>query len=298
MSSISVPSMTMDRITIGSKTFLYRYRTIKDDKNTRAFITWIEKKSAKHCQQINKECNNQWIFRMYMAARMVLSTSHTFQAWDYALSKNLRVVVPHLLYNSILSASRAVIFACPNCDYSNGDIFSHTHTTTINKTGDILSRYDSDLAKAYKEKVKSLKDDRELFTYKHPTSGDLGIINEAPEELLTVLCEVAQMQSEVFEQSYTKHVHQQFNFDIDEAPEGIFRHQQGNDSIIDHEDWYRLEFLRRKCPRPVSIRLLMTEGWVEDYFNSWAPEPDDDGKVGEDLFNPEEYPGVLFDVHY
>ena len=260
MSSIIVPYMILNRKSIGGRGFIYNYREIEDEKNIRPFIDWGIKGSVKQCKAMNEERLHQWMFRLYMAARMILSASHTIQAWDFALSNNLRVAAPHLLYNSLLSASRAAIFACPWCEYSGGEIFTQTHTKSINLTTDILKKYDSDIADKYNERATSLKDLREVLTYKHPTSGDCHFDKARPDKEITLLCEIAQIQSELFEQSYTKHVQQQFQFDLDKAPTSLFTHTNAEGSIIDQEDWYRLDYLKRKLRRPMNIRLLMTEG--------------------------------------
>lgn len=68
-------------------------------------------------------------------------------------------------------------------------------------------------------------------------------------------------------------------------------HQIDGTAECDKEDWYRLDYLRRKCPRPTNIYQMISEGHVEDFFGSWLPDKD---ATGDDLFNPDENWRILF----
>ena len=45
-------------------------------------------------------------------------------------------------------------------------------------------------------------------------------------------------------------------------------------TFYDKEDLYRLDYLRRKQPRPYNLARTMTEGQTEDFIGSWDGEDD------------------------
>ncbi len=43
-------------------------------------------------------------------------------------------------------------------------------------------------------------------------------------------------------------------------------------TFTDSEDGYRLDYIRRKRPRPYNLALTMTEGQTEDFIGAWDGE--------------------------
>ena len=221
--------------------------------------------------------NSEWICRIYLAAKMILNSTLQLMSLKHAEQQNLRSVNPYLRYYSVLSALRSLVFTLPTISWDNGKISEHTHTKTINIAFDYFAKFDKEAANEFKNEVLLLKAQRELIAYRAPSSGDYGI-NENLDisTLCTILVELAQFNSEILEQSIHKH-----------APSEAFvfnkKYIQQLSTISingmvfhDNEDWYRLDYLRRKWPTPPNILHIMTEGHTEDFFGAWEPEKEND----------------------
>jgi hypothetical protein len=65
----------------------------------------------------------------------------------------------------------------------------------------------------------------------------------------------------------------------------------GGAHFIDYEDARRLLYLMRKHPRPTSIKALLTDGHVEDFFGAWTAEVE-----SEINFNPDDNLDAIFDI--
>lgn len=61
--------------------------------------------------------------------------------------------------------------------------------------------------------------------------------------------------------------------------------------FLDDEDIRRMGYLMRKHPRPANLKMLLTDGHVEDLFGAWFDESERDGG-----FNPDLGRGVIFDI--
>lgn len=280
--------------TLGRRRFCYDYQHIINYNEVNKFVAWIDRASAKICKAMTQESNSEWIFRIYMAARMILSATLAAQSVVFSMRHNLRIAIPHLQYNALQYCCRALLCVNPLQNYHSADFFEKKHTKIINESADIISRFCPDLSRQIKSIFACLKDNRDIITYRGPSSGDSILDQCDVNSFMMVICELAQLQSELFEQSYTKHVKERFKLDLSKAPKWLFKYQYcEGDERIDNEDWYRINYIRRKFPRPVSIRLFMTEGWVEDFFGAWVPK-DEDSKWTQ--FDPDEDWKILFNV--
>ena len=104
------------------------------------------------------------------------------------------------------------------------------------------------------------------------------------------MAELAQMHSELLERSIHKNVKDIFNFN-EEYIVQVCHSEIDGFSFWDHEDEYRLNYLRRKYPIPTNIQHIMSEGYVEDFFSSWYAK-----KETDDIFDPDDNWQIIFDV--
>jgi hypothetical protein len=153
-----------------------------------------------------------------------------------------------------------------------------------------------------------LQDERELFSYKFPASGltkepDFeGVVN-----LCGILVELAELTGRRVQHFIEKHFLQDESSRIAAAEtwqilspdilSNLFIHQKKNlkndDEIqwIDKEDWYRVDYIKRKVKYPCSILFTMTEGMAEDFFGAWCPETIKDGD-----FNSHTQCNIIFPI--
>jgi hypothetical protein len=242
----------------------------------------------------DEELNSKWVARDYLAVKMILSASVLLSSAEFSKEKNIRIVEPYLIYYSLLSCSRAVLYTSPFSDWNNGELFKMTHQKTINIVGDIISKYSKEKGKDIKNQIDWAREYREIFSYKFPANGltehHLNIDDTI--EICKLLCEIAQFQSKVLENSITKNSTKPFTLDWNILSVG-FRYGEKNFQFIDKEDGYRLDYITRKQKRPFSLHLTMTEGMVEDFFGAWYPE--DDTNL-DDFYNPDSNWQIIFPV--
>jgi hypothetical protein len=288
--------MITDTNTYAGQQWWYKFRAIprfiKEDR-IESYSRGLAQKYSFITTGWDADRNSEWIVRIYLSAKMILSASVMLESLEYAERKNLRTVIPNLEYYSILSCLRSVIFVSPLLKWQNGMLITQTHKKTINAVSDWLSILDRELSNKFKKFILHLKAYRELISYRAPSSGDS--FKKSTEfdviELCQLLVELAQLQSEVLERSIHKNVKGKFNFKKDYIAQVCHSEIDGN-SFWDKEDAYRLDYLRRKYPLPTNIQHIMSEGHVEDFFGSWCAEEDTDA----DIFDPDDNWYIIFDV--
>lgn len=238
------------------------------------------------------DTNSEWTCRLFMAAKLIMAATLHVNSAHFAEERNLRVVVPYLRYYSVLSLLRAVCYTLPEQNWNNGQLIQISHAAAINGTLEHLRKFDKTFADSAATQIREIKAERELISYRAPSSGD-DHVSEKNEflALCTLLAEVAQFNSELFEASLLKNGNQA-SFDlVPEYLEQISGIEIDGHYFGDREDAYRLGYLARKHPYPANIKHLMTEGHVEDFFGAWF-QKEDEG----DYFNPDEMQQIIFDI--
>jgi hypothetical protein len=276
----------------------FDYKYIYDffsEKQLDTFKNWIY---SRHHKNINNsmtvKLNSEWITRNYLSSKMILSATVMLTSLEYAIEKNLKMTIPYLYYYSLITCCRALLYANPYNEWKeNSDFLNMSHSKMINLTKDYLNHLDTDYALKVDNILNELKESRELFSYKFPSTG-LNIVSEYNLyeiiEICSTLCELAQLTSEQI-QKYT------FKKCMDNYEEwnsvdlNYLKHTYSYNGITDSEDWRRIDYIRRKQPFPASIYCTMTEGMVEDYFGAWCPDDEDD-----DLYNPDINWRIVFPV--
>lgn len=280
MSSIYVTKVLSSTTNFAGRKWHYNFRELPirfEEATCQRNANSISRQYSEITNLWDSDKNSEWICRIYLAAKMVLNATLQLMTLDYSNEKNLRCVNPYLRYYSVLSACRCVVFTLPTESWDEGKITELTHSKTINVTFDYLSKFDKKLCGDFKHEVQMLKAQRELISYRAPSSGDYGINEDLDlESLCAILVEIAQFNSEILETSIHKNASKDaFNFKknyIDQLST-IFI---GDLTFKDSEDWYRLDYLRRKWPAPPNILHIMTEGHTEDFFGAWEPDEEDD----------------------
>ncbi len=265
-----------------------------DDSEIKKSYDSLKRKFSALTKDWNKDKNSKWVARDYIAVKMILSSSVLLSSVEYANEKNLRIVEPYLIYYSLLSCSRAVVLTSPFTEWNNGELLTMTHKKTINIVGDIIAKYNKEKGEEIKKYIDWAREYREVFSYKFPANGltahHLSLVKTI--EVCTLLCEIAQFQSKVLENSNFKNSNGEFELDWDTLSVG-FTYGEKNFQFIDREDGYRLDYITRKQKRPYSLHMTMTEGMVEDFFGAWYPE--DDTNL-EEIYNPDANWQIIFPV--
>jgi hypothetical protein len=227
-----------------------------------------------------------------MSSKLVMAATLHVNSLFFSEDRNLRVVAPYLRYYAVLSLLRALCYTLPEHDWADGKLIQISHSAAIKGAIDHLRRFDKSLADTINSEIRELKAERELISYRAPSSGDDQVsMKNRFLALCALLAEVAQFNSELFEVSLNKNANKHAFVIISEYAEKISGVEIDGHYFGDSEDAYRLGYLARKHPYPANIQHLMTEGHVEDFFGAWHAGEDD-----EAFFDPDSMNGIIFDI--
>lgn len=229
----------------------------------------------------NKTLNSEWTCRMYFASKMVLNATVLVLSHKHALSIGLHAAHPLFAYYACLSLCRCLVVTLPQYDWDNGLLFALSHEKAIHIMSDHVRTLSKKEGDRIEKMVRRLKAERELVSYRAPASGP-------PEELdtnawlrtLVVLVEIAQLNSEILEHSVTKHTSKDTHEVRQADTQVLSRIQIDGHTFEDPEDKYRLGYLARKTKRPYNIKMLMSEGQVEDFIGAWGSDDADQDEPG------------------
>lgn len=258
---------------------------------------WMSQWFGRRCNKnMTIELNSEWITRHYLATKMILSASVMLTSLEYAMEKNLKIAVPYLSYYAVLTCCRAVIFTLPEIEWGK-NLIEMGHRSILKQVKNCVKQLNKDYGDEFYLKLVGYRHYRELFSYKFPANGidsvkEQGYNFEYDEtiEICKLLCEIAQLNSEQIEKYIIKHCFD----DIGEWKKLDYEYikhcfcyefDEGNFNVIDDEDMYRIEYIQRKQPFPVSLYHTMSEGMVEEFFGAWCRD-DLDEESDEGLYDP------------
>jgi hypothetical protein len=155
--------------------------------------------------------NSEWIARMYLASKMIYSSTLLLNTLDYSEERNIRITSPYLQYYALLNCCRALLFAHPLQDWKSGELKSLSHKSIINNTYNVLSQVSKVFADDVRKYLLYAKEFRELHSYQFPGDGlkgeknifnDINLYNTI--DKCAALCDMAQLTSEILEMSFSK----------------------------------------------------------------------------------------------
>ena len=283
---------------IKDDSFYYKYLPqFSSDEIIRKFIDSRNQILNKDLRNWDYQKNSEWVLRIYLASKLILSATVLLESALYTQKKNVLITIPYLLYYGLLSCCRSLLYTSPNDDFSK--IYPEkivTHEKAINVTIDILNLFNKEGTNIFYELLNSAKRQREMFSYNFPSTGlsilkETRITIEETVELCNLLCEIAQLQSAIIQRFVEK---RSLQTDLITTPVYLAC-KYGNEKImyVDAEDECRVFDMLRKWKQPYSIILTMGEGWVEDYFGAWSI---DRTQAESDIFNPDENWQLIFPV--
>ncbi len=303
MSHIFVRKCVGDRYGFAGREWWYDFGKELSAFDQNAVAKYVVRKQeayAKLTMSWNDTLNTEWTCRIFFAAKMILAGSVMLSSLEFAKRKNLRICVPYLQYYSLLYSLKSLVLLMTSQRWESGALVSQqTHTKTINVACDEIGHLDlgwmhaKDGLPSVQESISRLKAFRELISYRAPSSG--GNLKEHDIDVLPwcrAAVEIAQMCSEILEESLAKHVSPDYRPRlVPEDLEPVYYTNIHGTSYFDDEDHYRIAYLARKHPWPTNIMHIMSEGHVEDFFGSWCDSEDRKG-----VFDPDSDWQILFDV--
>lgn len=293
-SIVTAKALAAKNLFAGRKWF-YDFRELTErfeEESAKKVADSLSVRYSKLTKSWDKEKNSEWLCRIYLSAKMVMTATLQINSMEQAEEQNIRITTPFLTYYSLLALIRGIVYTLPEVEWEDGKLVEISHHKAINLAFDHLAAFDKSLAEELKVITLKAKAYRELISYRSPTSGD-SIIESISniESIATLLAEAAQFNSELLESSIIKKAsNSSFEFlgkyiaDLSSITvEGI--------DFFDREDAYRLNYLRRKYPLPPNILHTMTEGHVEDFFGAWLSKEETEG-----AFDPDKKWDIIFDI--
>lgn len=214
--------------------------------------------------------NSEWVCRTYLATKMILNATVLVKSLEFAEDAGMRIANAYIAYYATLSLLRSVVFLSPLESWNEGALIKIPHSTAINSAFDCIARFDKERANQLKHTTHKLKAQRDLISYRVPSSGD-GILDNDYNliYLLTVLAEVAQWQSELLEKSISKNADQMTFALLDEHIAQLTAIELEGFTFLDHADRNWLKYIQRKVLRPYNLASFMREGHTEDFMAAW-----------------------------
>lgn len=308
----------MDKLTIPKRyepehnefEFYYLPKNNINHKEVKKYSDWVSKNFASICGgSMTSDLNSEWILRTYNSTKMVMASTLLLNSAKYCIEKNILVSVPYLLYYSAFSACRSLIYVAPIASTKTLDgLLKITHSKVLQIAPDVVSRINLPLANELKEKLNDMQYERELFSYVFPASGiNKNVDFESVVNLCGVFVELAELTGRrvqhYIEKNYLQdearkaHASKTWQVLNKDIVSNLFEHKKkiGNGeqiiTWIDKEDWYRVDYIKRKVKYPCSILFTMTEGMTEDFFGSWCKE-----NIIEEDFNPDSDWNIIFPI--
>lgn len=245
---------------------------------------------SKLTKKWDDKLNSEWILRNYMAIKMIFSSTLLFNSLKNSVERNVRIVEPYLLYYSLLNSCRALLWTIPTT--SNMEVTALqklTHEKIINMTFDNIRTISNSVGEEVQNVMKIAKGYRELFSYRFPANG-LGSVEEKyqikiedAELICRLLCELAQLNSELIDVSLRKNAIGKYNVDLNILKDGFLYNTNGQ-TFIDNEDRSRLDKMARNMDKPTNLFFTISDGQIEDFFGAW--DQNYEGEPNSELFNP------------
>ncbi|MBC8717932.1 hypothetical protein [Ochrobactrum sp. Marseille-Q0166] len=295
MNSILVAKELAEKYEFADREWYYNYKIFPDfcdEKITNKGLNGISRNFSKLTKSWSKERNSEWICRIYLSTKMIMMATLQLQALEYAKVRNLRVVVPYLEYYSILCLLRGIVYTSPHIEWDSGEIIRISHNKAIEFSCNHMAQFNPTHSNGLKNLILDLKANRELISYRSPSSGDFSLI-EIPDIVkeAKLLAEACQVNSELLERSVQKNSDTSSFVFLPEFSDQLSSIELEGRSFFDPEDCYRLNYLTRNHPCPSNILHTMTEGHVEDFFGAWWTENDSGVE-----FDPDTNWQLIFDI--
>jgi hypothetical protein len=278
--------------------YAFRWLNLQSEEDKAKRFIASQQRMFGFAKSLNTATNSKWIARCYIAGRWVMASTLYVNTYFHCLRTNAPVAAPFLQYYAALFSMRAVVLTSPNQQWVGGDLLKISHSKAINCSSEIVRQLCSnEFSMDFKRDLLLLRAHRELISYVAPLSGDsnaTGLDADHWIDMLTLLCEIAQLQSEILESSVRKHAPKGAGPSIDlELIEAAFKREIEGYDFVDHDDLYRLDYLRRRNPSLTNVQDMISAGEADDFFGAWGSTDDNEPNTG---FDPDLNNRIIFDI--
>lgn len=294
MNHIKVKQESAKKNLFGDREWFYNFRVLSKVCSEKEFKKWWQNKYQIIKTQTkvwSDSKQSEWIIRNIMSAKMIMSATLHVNSLEHAKKTNLKVVESYLEYYSTLQAMRALILNIPSQDWKDATLLNQNHIAVINTVCNTIAELNSEEGIRLKSTITRLKANRELISYRAPSSG---LRWQEPNVdityICTLICEIAQAFSELLEHALKGKSNENYKLELEEFSV-LYNPKIDGYIFPDLEDLYRTDYLLRKNPNPTNIMHIITEGHVEEFFEAWNAEEEN-----EMNFNPDINWRIIFDL--
>ncbi|OYR18281.1 hypothetical protein [Brucella thiophenivorans] len=280
----------------GSK-FSYSFKILPDiaiEDDVAAYCVKTRAKFAVIAKKFDDDLNTEWIVRNYLAIKYIFAASIILGTAIYGEKKNVISTLPYCIYYALLYSCRAFLFTIPDFDWKGIKSIEKTHSSILNLTETYLRRLDSEKSVTWAKTLKKAQAQRELYSYRFPTSGLAFIKGDAvqlceAEELCQLLTDLAKLNSDCLESALRKHNPGKFRVVEGDAINLAMTYEMEGIDNEDPDDYYRIGYHVRKFSTVSNLAFMATDGLRDDYAISWSAAD----RHGDDAFNPDDYMYLL-----
>jgi hypothetical protein len=296
-----VGPMTADEIWALTGQTHYNYSALCgiSDEAVAKYVNGSRQKFGVLASDWDEAKNTEWLSRLYLSLKLMLSSQLLVSSLTYAEDKNLQLVSPYLSYYTLLNCCRALLFTAPYVAWRDGTLRESTHRKIINETKNDLRNLSPQVSHEFSDVMTASKSARELFSYHFPATGMSVVTQRVPvdkvHDAATRLCDLAEANSECLASALEKKGISDCTVDLGMLSD--ICEYEAPTNAIDADDWYRTRYLARKSRLPMSLAWMATDGLIEDFFGAWMPQDGEEPTDGK--FHPDAgYCGLIFDYTY
>lgn len=289
------PSQT-DILAATGSDYCYAYKALPLEANlsmVQAYCSVQRSKFAPIAKTFDAEANSRWVLRHYLAIKFATAANMLAGSAAYAYDHNLMLGVPYFNYYAVLNACRAYLMTSPDVVWNGGKTVEMSHQNIINRTVDYMRVLDPSRRQPWQLQLETLRQHRELFSYRFPLSGpglseNRALDHEAATAFARLIAELASLNSECFEAALRKHA--RLDLPVLEIPdhEWASAYELAGASMPDFDDLYRFDKYVRGWKTVSTLEVMTSDGLVDDIYGNWTDPDDQPG-----TFNPDHTHSII-----
>jgi hypothetical protein len=240
--------------------------------------------------------NSRWVLRHYLAIKFVTAANILAGSAVYAHAQNLMLGVPYFNYYAVLNACRAFLLTSPQVIWKGEETLRMPHGKILNITADYMRALDFSRMNYWRLRLASLRDYRELFSYRFPLSGPNAVNDDAFDvdtaiALGRLIAELASLSSECLDAELRKHSSLDIPVMSIDDRDWTFAYSIAGVKIIDPDDLYRFNKLITGWKTVSPLQVMTSDGLMDDVYGTWCDSSD-----RSNVFDPDATSGLILDL--
>ena len=217
--------------------------------------------------------NSRWLLRHYLAIKFATATALLAGSAAFAYARNLLMGVPYFNYYALPSACRAHLLTSPQVMWGGVKIIEMNHENILNRTADYMRALDPSRRVDWRSQMATLRDRRELFSYRFPMSGPgfvgRSALDPAPSTGLTrLIAELAALNTECFDALLSKHVGEDMPVVDLSDHDRATAYELAGEHEMDPVDKERFGKLQRGWRTVSPLYVMTSDGMMDDLYGS------------------------------